>query len=183
MKFLNSKKLGKSLIIFILCLVQPGFSEETKALDAEEQAFICAKDTSSIKAEEICLNDKIAIDRLAVCNLYTSNHVSEVLCLKNKVLSYKTVLQCYIDTNFLTEQICLMGSEASSRIFSQFKETGGDLTIIIKEIDNIKTEMETLLESKVKLVSDGEIRFVFDDDIDEDMKSNILESIIIPRRR
>ena len=163
MKLLNNKKsLGKSLIYFLIFfLIQPGFSEETQLLAVEAQEFICINNTSSIESERICLNDKITVERVAVCSLYTSTHVAEALCLKNKALSYEQVLQCYIGTDKLIEQICLIGSEVSSRILSQFEATDEDSSVIIKEIENIKTEMEITFDGyKLKFdITEGRFNF------------------------
>ena len=132
-------------------MLQPGLSEGVQSSDEEAQEFICTNNTSSLEAERICLNDKVAVERVAVCSLYTSTYVAEALCLKNRALSYEKVLKCYIGTNELIEQICLIGSEASSHIISQFETTDEDSSVIIKEIENIRTEMETIFDGyKVK---------------------------------
>ena len=141
-------------------MFQSGFSiaqdsdsvREVPSLDKEAQEFICENNTVSSEAESICLKDKVAVERVAVCSLYTSNEVAEAICLKNKTLSYENVLECFIGTDTLIEQICLVGSETSSRVVDNFKITEGDSSAIIKEIENITTEMETLL-------SEYEVRF------------------------
>ena len=168
MKFFNKEKiLKKGLFCFlVLFLFQPGFlmaqdREAAQLLDKEAQEFICIKDTSSSETEDICLKDKVDVERVAVCSLYTSTHVAEALCLKNKTLSSENVLKCFMDTPELIEQICLIGSETSSRIISHFEATEGDSSEIIKEIENIKAEMENLLGGyKVRFdITEGRFNF------------------------
>ncbi|MDE0119960.1 MAG: hypothetical protein OXM55_08150 [Bdellovibrionales bacterium] len=157
MKFLSSKKiLGKNLIYFLIFFLPlSGFSEEgavlpkseeSSLLNVEAQEFICATNTVSIEADSICLGDKTPVERVAVCSLYTSSYVAEALCLKNTKLSYKKVLDCYIGTDALMEQICLVGSDTSSRVISEFDTTEGDSATIIKELENIKKDMENILD-------------------------------------
>ena len=145
MKFLNKEKiLGKSFFYFlVLFLFQPGLSiaqggdpAGVQSLGEEAQEFICIANTSSLEAQDICLKDKVDVERVAVCSLYTSTYVAEALCLKNRALSSENVLECFIDTPNLIEQICLIGSEPSSRIISHFEVTDGDSSVIIKEIDS-----------------------------------------------
>ena len=153
MRFLN-KEIGNFLVYFlVLFLFQPGLSiaqggdpAGVQSLDKETQELVCIANTSSLESQDICLKDKVSVERVAVCSLYTSTHVAEALCLKNRVLSSEDVLKCFIDTSELIEQICLVGSETSSRIISHFEATGGDLPEIIKEIESIEVEMENLLE-------------------------------------
>ena len=152
MKFLNSKEvLKKGLFYFLVfSLFAPSLSI-AQSLDKETQEIICVYNTSSLESQEICLKNKVSVERVAVCSLYTSTRVSEALCLKNEALSSEDVLKCFIDTPELIEQICLVGSETSDRIISHFEATGGDLPEIIKEIENIEAEMENILSGyKVK---------------------------------
>ena len=152
MKCLN-KEVRKFLLIFlVLFLFQPGLSiaqgndpAGVQSLDKEAQEFICVVNTSSLETQSICLEDKVSIERVVVCEEYTSTFVAEALCLKNRALSSIDVLKCFMDTPKLIEQICLVGSEISSRVISHFEATGGDLPEIIKEIEKIETEMEALL--------------------------------------
>lgn len=149
-----SEKIRKIFVYFLaLFLFQPGMSiaagndpAEVQSLDKEAQEFICVVNTSSLEAQSICLEDKVSVERVAVCEEYTSTYVSEALCLKNRALSYIDVLKCFMDTSELIEQICLVGSETSSRIISHFEATGEDLPEINKEIESIKTEIETILD-------------------------------------
>ena len=151
--------MGNFLVYFlVLFLFQPGFSiaqeggsAGVQSLDKEAQEFICVVNTEGLEAQNICLTDRIGVERVAVCSLYTSTYVSEALCLKNKALSPQDILKCFLDTSALIEQICLVGSETSSRIISYFETTGGDLPEVMKEIESIKAEMESLLDGyKVK---------------------------------
>ena len=168
MKYLNKEKTLSSFIFLVLFLFQHGFSVAqggdsagVQSLDKETQEFICIVNTSSLEAQDICLKDKVNVERLAVCSLYTSTYVAEALCLKNRALSSKGVLKCFIDTPELIEQICLVGSETSARAVSHFKATDGDSSEIVKEMENIKTEMENLLgEYKVRFnITEGRFDF------------------------
>ena len=170
MKFLSKEKiLGKKFFYFLVLfffqhgpsIAQSGDPVGVQSLDEETQELICIANTSSLEAQDICLEDKASIESVAVCSLYTSTYVAEALCLKNRALSSEDVLKCFIDTPELIEQICLVGSETSARIVSHFKATEGDSSEIVKEIENIKTEMENLLgEHKVRFnITEGRFDF------------------------
>ena len=173
MEFLNKERmLRKSFFYFLvfflfspgLSIAENGDSARVQALDKEAQEFICVANTNSLETQNICLEDKVSVERVAVCELYTSNSVSEALCLKNRVLSSQDVLRCFIDTPELIEQICLVGSETSSRIISHFEATGGGSSEIIKEIENIEVEMENILSGYKVRFDITKSRFSFHND-------------------
>ena len=172
MEFLNKERmLRKSFFYFLvfflfspgLSIAENGDSARVQALDKEAQEFICTANTNSLEARNICLEDKVSVERVAVCELYTSNFFSEALCLKNRVLSSRDVLKCFIDTHELIEQICLVGSETSSRVISHFEATG-EGSLIIKEIGNIKAEMENILSGYKVRFDITNSRFIFHND-------------------
>lgn len=162
MKCLNKKFLDYFLVFFLL---SPGLSiaegGSSAGLNTEAQELICIVNTSSLESQGICLKDKVNVGRVTFCSLYTSTYVAEALCLKNKELNSNDVLKCFIGTPALIEQICLVGSETSNRIISYFEATGGDLPDIIGAIENIKTQMENLLDGyKVRFdITQGEFNF------------------------
>ena len=139
MKFLRKEKvLSFFAIVFLFQMeLSNGYDASEEALE-ELQKHICYTHTSNSYGEDICLRDKVNIERVVFCYLYTSSIVSEALCLKNKTLSYEDIAMCFIGTDTLIEQVCLLGEEVNSKITDQNDSPNIEfLKIIENEISNV----------------------------------------------
>ena len=90
------KKIG--ILFFILLSGISIAQDKNLGLNKESHLKPCNDMTSSIQAEQICINEKINLERIAVCHSYTSSPIAEGLCLKNNDLRTETIVNCYLKT-------------------------------------------------------------------------------------
>ncbi len=134
------KKMG---VLFFLLSSGISIAQDQKSvLDKENQSEICVDNTSSIQAEQICINEKIDLKRIAVCHSYTSSPIAESLCLKNNDLRTETIANCYLKTeDLLEEKVCLLYPYTHNSIVMGLN----NIETFSKYIMMVKNDMEELL--------------------------------------
>ena len=134
------KQMG---VLFFLLSSGISIAQDQKSvLDKENQSEICVDNTSSIQAEQICMNEKIDLTRIAVCHSYTSSPIAESLCLKNNDLRIETIANCYLKTEgLLEEQVCLLYPYT----YNSFIMKLNNIETFSTYIKIVKNKMEELL--------------------------------------
>ena len=148
------KKIISSFLFFLLIqpvssIAKPVFSVAIDSLLLDPETFqelSCVEIPRSLKARDICINEKVTFERLENCSEYTIDPVAEALCLKNKELSTEYIQGCHLKfKDLIEEQACLLGPDLnffepmrnaiSSNNFEEFSEL----------LEPMKTEIENAL--------------------------------------
>ena len=133
------KKIG---FLFFLFFAQISIViAENLTLDEDTQELICVTTINSLEGIDICINEKIDPERLAVCAQYTVSYISEALCLKKRKLKYEKIMACYLTDTVLEEQICLLYPNSYDSVIRELS----DSEKYSNALKTMETEMEELL--------------------------------------